>query len=190
MLAGLLVCAVAVTPAAAAGRWKLDGYSFSPTQEALAQVEPPPGRVFEKRISGAFDAGEPSFGTIDLFFTDDDADKAVYLGTCTVTFRIEGSMASGQPGTLPVVGILAAEGNARSKANGGRCAGMISVDNADYGAVIPDTPLGAEASAKGAIVIPKGTPGATMTIYVAGNLSHGHGAHNGTLRARFKWVDE
>lgn len=175
-----LVCVVSAEPAAAAGRWKFEGYSLVPKQETLSQVKPSPGHIYEKRISWAFEVGEKSFGTIELFFTDTDADKVVYLGTCTVTFHLEGPVASGQPGTLPVVGMLAAEGNAKSKANGGRC----------FGAILPETALGAEASAKGAVVVPKAAPGATMTIHVSGNLSHGHGAHNGTLHAQFRWVDE
>ena len=153
-------------------------------------MKPAPGHIFQKRISGAFQAGKEAFGTIELFFTDTDADKVVYLGSCTVTFRIEGDLQSGRPATYPVVGALSSEGNGKSKAAGGRCSGAISVDNADYGAVIADTPLGAQASAKGAIVVPRGSPGATMQIHVAGRLSHGHGAHNGTLSATLRWVAE
>ena len=189
--AGALVAGALAPAAAQGGRWVFEGATrLSPTQATLDAVKAPPGHIFQKRISGAFQAGKEAFGTIELFFTDTDADKAVYLGACTVTFRIEGDLHSGRPATYPVVGTLSSEGNGKSKAAGGKCSGAISVDNADYGAVIPDTGLGAQASAKGAIVVPKGSPGATMQIHVAGRLGHGHGAHNGTLSATLRWVAE
>lgn len=185
------VVLLAVAPAAAAGgRWVYEGQSTTPTQEALSAVKPGPGRVHEARISGGFQATETSIGTIDLFFESDDAERRVFLATCTASFRIDGDPWSGkaEKNAFSTRGIVQSEGNDLAKANGGSCIGRISVDNADYAAATEPAPLGATTNAEGTIVLPRGFPGATTTVHVSAYLSSGNGALGGTLHARFHWV--
>ncbi|NLH80392.1 MAG: hypothetical protein GX458_06065 [Phyllobacteriaceae bacterium] len=183
---------VLAAPAAAVagGHWVSDGITYDPTQAELAAVGKMPGRIYEKRISGGFQATETAIGTVEVFFTADDPDHKVFLGTCSVSFRIDGApMTGGAPG-YATSGIVQVGGNDASKAAGATCSGAVAVDNADDAAGTGPVAIGATGNAKGTLVLPKGVPGATATIHVKAYLSIGVGAFGGRTDAHLRWVGD
>jgi hypothetical protein len=84
---------------AATGYWQYKGHQISPTPEEYAAVKPLPGRVYELKATGGFQAGPGSGkGSIDSFFKTDDADRVQHLATSTLTFGAQANLATLVPG--------------------------------------------------------------------------------------------
>ncbi len=185
---GAVLLASALPASAAQGYWKYSDYVLSPSSAQLAAIKPAPGRVHEVRGNGAVQPGPgDGKGSIELFFKTDDADRAVILGSSTLTFGAGASLETLQPGQKVTFQVSAsAEGNDKARALNGRARGGLWIDNGDYAAQT-ETPLGSTRSAQGVATIPGGGPGGTMTINVKSHLSH-NGAISQTLTMRYAWV--
>ncbi len=178
----------AFTASAAQGYWKYTDHVLSPSSAQLAAVKPAPGRVHELKGSGGVQPGPGNGkGAIELFYKTDDAERAVFLGSSTLTFGANTPLESLQPGQKITFQVsVSAEGNDKARAFNGRAQGGLWIDNGDYAAQV-ETPLGATRSAQGVATIPGGGPGGTLTISVKSHLSHS-GAMGQTLTMRYAWV--
>jgi hypothetical protein len=171
---------------AASGYWKYDSQLMTPTAEELATVKPMPGRVYERRATGGFQAGPgDAKGSVDLLFKTDNADREVFLTTSTLTFGF-GNLGTLVPGQKVVFEVsLAVGGNDKARALGATGSGNIAIGNRDIVGVT--TKLGQPASARGEATILDGSPGADMVIHVSSIVSQ-FGAFRGILHLRYVWV--
>lgn len=180
----LAVAALAATPALAAeGHWRFVDTAIKPTPAETAAIKPPPGRIHEVRVTGAFQPEYGGRGTVELFMKADDVDHRVYESRVTFTFGASSDMRVLIPGS-----VLKFDGHTTLKSNwpGAAGTGSVTVDNSDY---VVDTKAGLAGDPKprGEYKVPAGAPGAAMTLFGAAHLS-AYGGLSGHIAVRYEWV--
>ena len=169
-LVALLILAWA-TPSLAAGYWRYAGSATTPPQSQLDQATAGPGRTFEQKVNGAFQAAGSGAGTLNLSFKTDDVDRRVFLTTVTFSFTVDADMRSLSPGQkLRFHGVLTTGGNALAKALPSRGSGKMAAGNGDY-FLTTESLIDQPASADGVFEVPRGSgQGDRLTIYAAGHI--------------------
>lgn len=171
----------------AEGYWRFQGYDLSPKQDWYDEVarNTPPGRVYEVRSSGAFQAEYAGKGSIELFFKYDDVDHHVFTISSTYTFGAGQEMSVLRPGQkITMSGSVSVDGTDPSAS----AMGSLWVNNGDNLFYI-DTPRRQQKSADGFIVVPGGSPSDSLRVSATGGLSGGGGALHVTIAISYTWVE-
>lgn len=186
-LVALLILAWA-TPSLAAGYWRYAGSATTPPQSQLDQAKAGPGRTFEQKVNGAFQAAGSGAGTLNLSFKTDDVDRRVFLTTVTFSFTADADMRSLTPGQkLRFHGVLTTGGNALAKALPSRGSGKMAAGNGDY-FLSTESLIDQPASGDGVFEVPRGSgQGDRLTIYAAGYIGSAGGL-GGRLELYYDWV--
>lgn len=173
---------------AASGHWRFTGYTITPAQaqlDAIARANA--GRIFEQRVTGAFQPATSGAGSVESFFKADDADGRVFLTTLRFSFTTGAPMKTLTPGqVVRFKSVLVMGGNALSQAVPASGFGKMALDNGDY-FLTADGAINRSGGAEGEVRIPGGGPGATMTIYAIAYQSS-YGALTARMNLNYEWV--
>lgn len=182
-----LVLGATFAAAGAEGYWRFDGYDVSPKQAVYDEVarNTPAGRVYEVRVSGAFQAEHAGKGSIQLFFKYDDVDHHVFTTNSTYSFGTGQDMSVLVPQQkITMVGSVSVDGSDP----GASATGSLWVNNGDNLFYV-DTPVRQQKSADGSFVVPGGSPNDSLRVSATGGLSGAEGALHVTITISYVWVD-
>ena len=184
-----LVMLVVLSPTVvlADGYWRFQGYDLSPKQAALdetARVQPP-GRVWEARVSGAFQAEYAGKGSVDLFFKYDDVDRHVFETSVTYTFGADTEMSTLRPGQKITMEAVVAVDGSDSIGSGD---GSVWVNNGDS-FIYLTAARGQQKSQRGSFVVPGGGPDDTLRVSATGGLYGAGGAQHETITLFYAWME-
>jgi hypothetical protein len=164
----VVVFGAALNPTAQAAdiHWKFSGYTTTPPQSQLDAVKAGPGRIEERKLSGAFQPAKSGAGTVSIYFRNDNVDRQVYLTTLKFSFTTGVDMLALTPGQkLHFKGTLVMGGNALAKALPARGSGTIAADNGDY-FLTTEARIDQPGNGEGTLTVPGGVPGSTFVIHV------------------------